>query len=64
VIYVLVGLAGGAFPTGTFSNTLKFVVKEVDPATGEASEDGNEDEYQIEDIEVNSNLTTNTRSIC
>ncbi|KAG6502410.1 hypothetical protein ZIOFF_042303 [Zingiber officinale] len=37
---------------GKFSNLLKFVVKEVDPATGEAEEEGVEDEYQLEDLEI------------
>ncbi|KAF1899428.1 hypothetical protein Lal_00019556 [Lupinus albus] len=37
---------------GKFSNTLKFIVKEVDPTTGEADDDGVEDEYQLEDLEV------------
>ncbi|CAO3663053.1 unnamed protein product [Rhizopus stolonifer] len=36
----------------TFTNTLKFVVKDCDPTTGEADPEGFEDEYQIEDIEV------------
>ncbi|XP_022972494.1 coatomer subunit gamma [Cucurbita maxima] len=37
---------------GKFSNMLRFIVKEVDPSTGEAEEDGVEDEYQLEDLEV------------
>ncbi|KAJ7967338.1 Coatomer subunit gamma [Quillaja saponaria] len=37
---------------GKLSNTLKFIVKEVDPTTGEAEDDGVEDEYQLEDLEV------------
>ncbi|VFQ68335.1 unnamed protein product [Cuscuta campestris] len=37
---------------GKFSNTLRFIVKEVDPTTGEAEDDGVEDEYQLEDLEV------------
>ncbi|KAE9616521.1 putative coatomer/calthrin adaptor appendage subdomain, coatomer gamma subunit [Lupinus albus] len=37
---------------GKFSNVLKFIVKEVDPTTGEADDDGVEDEYQLEDLEV------------
>ncbi|KAJ6838328.1 coatomer subunit gamma-2 [Iris pallida] len=37
---------------GKFSNILKFIVKEVDPATGEAEDEGVEDEYQLEDFEV------------
>ncbi|KAI3448041.1 hypothetical protein Pfo_004706 [Paulownia fortunei] len=37
---------------GKFSNLLRFTVKEVDPSTGEAEDDGVEDEYQLEDFEV------------
>ncbi|CAN1255700.1 Coatomer subunit gamma [Linum perenne] len=37
---------------GKFSNTLRFIVKEVDPSTGEADEDGVDDEYQLEELEV------------
>ncbi|KAJ2312567.1 coatomer subunit gamma, partial [Coemansia sp. RSA 2611] len=38
------------FPTATFACTLRFVVKECDPATGEPEEDdeGFEDEYSLE----------------
>ncbi|KAL1215745.1 Coatomer subunit gamma [Cardamine amara subsp. amara] len=42
----------GVPAVGKFSNTLTFVVKEVDPNTGEAEDDGVEDEYQLEDLEV------------
>jgi coatomer protein complex subunit gamma len=42
----------GACSLGKFSNTLTFYVKEVDPSTGEADEEGYEDEYQLEDLEV------------
>lgn len=42
----------GALALGKFSCVLKFRVKEVDPTTGEAEEDGYEDEYQLEDMEV------------
>ncbi|KAG0575329.1 hypothetical protein KC19_VG337300 [Ceratodon purpureus] len=42
----------GACSLGKFSNTLRFYVKEVDPSTGDADEDGYEDEYQLEDSEV------------
>uniref|UniRef100_A0A6N2L5M2 Coatomer subunit gamma n=1 Tax=Salix viminalis TaxID=40686 RepID=A0A6N2L5M2_SALVM len=42
----------GITAVGKFSNTLRFIVKEVDPSTGEAEEDGVEDEYQLEDLEV------------
>ncbi|KAI9281944.1 adaptin N terminal region-domain-containing protein [Sporodiniella umbellata] len=36
----------------TFTNTLKFEIKDCDPTTGEADPEGFEDEYQVEDIEV------------
>ncbi|KAJ6365116.1 hypothetical protein OIU76_029979 [Salix suchowensis] len=42
----------GITAVGKFSNMLRFIVKEVDPSTGEAEEDGVEDEYQLEDLEV------------
>ncbi|CAH9124383.1 unnamed protein product [Cuscuta epithymum] len=42
----------GVPAVGKFSNTLRFLVKEVDPSTGEAEEDGVEDEYQLEDLEI------------
>lgn len=38
--------------TGTFSCTLKFLVKDCDPNTGEADEEGYDDEYVLEDVEV------------
>jgi coatomer subunit gamma len=38
---------------GRFGCTLKFRVKEIDPSTGEAEEDGYEDEYQLEDVIAN-----------
>lgn len=38
--------------TGKFSNVLKFTIKEVDTSSGEVDEDGVEDEYQIEDLEI------------
>ncbi|KAG1649945.1 Coatomer subunit gamma-2 [Nymphon striatum] len=38
---------------GTFTNSLKYIVKDCDPATGEPDNDeGYEDEYVLEDIEV------------
>nr|CAG8477160.1 7989_t:CDS:10 [Entrophospora candida] len=40
------------YPLASFSNTLKFLVKECDPTTGESQEQGIEDEYLVEDIEV------------
>ena len=40
------------YTTGSFTNALKFVSKEVDPASGEPEEDGYEDEYALEEIEL------------
>ncbi|CAN6451140.1 unnamed protein product [Victoria cruziana] len=37
---------------GKFSNMLKFIYREVDTASGEPGEEGIEDEYQLEDLEV------------
>ncbi|GAB5592979.1 coatomer subunit gamma [Umbelopsis nana] len=45
-------LAADDYPIATFTNTLKFVVKDCDPTTGEPDEEGYEDEYQVEDIDV------------
>ncbi|EYU37789.1 hypothetical protein ABFS83_02G023800 [Erythranthe nasuta] len=42
----------GVPTVGKFSNVLRFTVKEVDTSTGEADDDGVEDEYQLEDFEV------------
>uniref|UniRef100_A0A0C9S951 Coatomer subunit gamma n=2 Tax=Spermatophyta TaxID=58024 RepID=A0A0C9S951_9CONI len=42
----------GACSTGKFSNMLKFIVKEVDTVTGDVEDEGVEDEYQLEDLEV------------
>ncbi|GAA5880472.1 hypothetical protein JCM1840_003548 [Sporobolomyces johnsonii] len=41
-----------AFATGSFTNTLKFVSKEVDPESGEPEDEGYDDEYQIEELEL------------
>ncbi|GJN09951.1 hypothetical protein PR202_ga28007 [Eleusine coracana subsp. coracana] len=42
----------GVLATGKFSNVLRFIVKEVDPSSGEVEDDGVEDEYQLEDLEI------------
>ncbi|GER50371.1 coatomer subunit gamma [Striga asiatica] len=42
----------GVPAVGKFSNVLRFTIKEVDPSTGEAEDDGVEDEYQLEDFEI------------
>ncbi|KAA1467767.1 coatomer subunit gamma [Dentipellis sp. KUC8613] len=40
------------FPLASFQCILKFISKEVDPSTGEPEEEGYEDEYQLEDVEL------------
>ena len=40
------------FVTTSFTNTLKFTIKEIDPTTNEPEESGYEDEYQVEDLDL------------
>lgn len=40
------------YATATFTNVLKFTSKEIDPSTGEPEDQGFEDEYQVEDLEL------------
>jgi coatomer protein complex subunit gamma len=42
-----------AFVSSTFTNILKFTSKEIDPSTGEPEESGYDDEYQVEDLDLN-----------
>jgi len=39
-------------PVGAMNCTLKFIVKDVDETTGEPDEDGYEDEYEVEPVEI------------
>lgn len=52
--YVVLARGGedgvGTLTSGRFGCLLRFRVKEIDPSTGEAEEDGFEDEYQLEDV--------------
>jgi len=41
------------YTLASFQCTLKFISKELDPSTGEPEEDGYEDEYQLEEVELN-----------
>jgi coatomer protein complex subunit gamma len=45
--YTLLERPGGALAAGKLAATLRFTVKEIDPASGEAEEEGYEDEYQV-----------------
>ena len=38
--------------TASFQCVLKFISKELDPSTGEPEEEGYEDEYQLEEVEL------------
>ena len=40
------------YVVASFQCALKFVSKELDPSTGEPEEDGYEDEYQLEEVEL------------
>ncbi|KAI9485580.1 MAG: adaptin N terminal region-domain-containing protein [Benjaminiella poitrasii] len=51
-IYVAYERQEDEFPAVAFINTLKFIIKDCDPTTGEPDEEGFEDEYQVEDIEL------------
>lgn len=53
-VYVAFKKPGGehSFPITTFTNILKFTSKEIDPTTGEPEENGYDDEYEIEALEL------------
>lgn len=40
------------YALASFQCTLKFISKELDPSTGEPEEEGYEDEYQLEEVEL------------
>ena len=48
--YVVLQRIGGGPSVASIPCTLKFKVKEIDPSTGEAEEEGFDDEYQLEDL--------------
>lgn len=50
--YVSIGRVEGEYPSGELGCTLKFSVKDVDPATGEADEEGYEDEYGLDSVAI------------
>ncbi|KAL3474178.1 adaptin N terminal region-domain-containing protein [Aspergillus californicus] len=54
VVYVTFKKLEGeqSVPVVSFTNSLKFTSKEIDPTTGEAEESGYEDEYQVNDLEL------------
>lgn len=40
------------YAVGAFACTLKFISKEVDPASGQPEEEGYDDEYQVEELDL------------
>ncbi|KAI1851911.1 hypothetical protein JX266_002764 [Neoarthrinium moseri] len=42
----------GSMPTSSFTNVLKFTVKEIDPSTNEPEDTGYDDEYEIGDLDL------------
>nr|EAQ70953.1 hypothetical protein MGCH7_ch7g360 [Pyricularia oryzae 70-15] len=42
----------GSMPISTFSNSLKFTTKEIDPTTNEPEDEGYEDEYEVAEFDV------------
>ncbi|KKY24752.1 putative coatomer subunit [Phaeomoniella chlamydospora] len=53
-VYVAFKKLGGeaSFPVTSFTNVLRFTSKEIDPHSGEPDDNGYEDEYQVEDLEL------------
>ncbi|KAJ1568149.1 hypothetical protein HK405_003486 [Cladochytrium tenue] len=51
-VYVVYKRPNGITPSACFSNILRFTLKEIDPSTGEPGEDGIEDDYPLEDLDV------------
>ncbi|TPX31608.1 hypothetical protein SmJEL517_g05105 [Synchytrium microbalum] len=52
IIYAVYSRPGGICPLATFTNTMKFIVKDCDPNSGEPDEEGYEDEYQLETVDL------------
>lgn len=53
--FVVLQRPEGSFATGIFACTLRFTIKEIDPSTGEAEEEGFQDEYRLEDLVMDAN---------
>ncbi|WPH00956.1 Hypothetical protein R9X50_00379000 [Acrodontium crateriforme] len=51
-VYVSFARPADQLIAASFTNVLKFSLKEIDPSTGEPEESGYEDEYQVEDLEL------------
>lgn len=53
-----------SYAAGSFACTLRFVSKEVDPASGEPEEEGYQDEYQVEDCDLGAGDVSDTQRSC
>jgi coatomer protein complex subunit gamma len=42
----------GEYRTGSFLCSMKFISREIDPSTGQPEQEGYEDEYQLEEVEL------------
>ncbi|KAI7139331.1 hypothetical protein KC352_g29966, partial [Hortaea werneckii] len=51
-VYVSFSRPQSSFLAASFTNNLKFSLKEIDPSTGEPEAEGYEDNYQVEDLEL------------
>ncbi|KAE9965670.1 hypothetical protein BLS_007449 [Venturia inaequalis] len=52
VVYVAFKKPEGAFAATTFTNSLKFTSKEIDPTTNEPEESGYDDDYEVEPLDL------------
>lgn len=52
VCFVAMARPEGSYASGPIENELRFEVREVDTATGEVEDEGVEDSYQLDEIEV------------
>ncbi|GAX76799.1 hypothetical protein CEUSTIGMA_g4245.t1 [Chlamydomonas eustigma] len=50
--FTVLSRPSGSVSLGKLANILRFKLKEIDPSTGEAEEEGYDDEYQLEDLEI------------
>lgn len=50
--FVSIERIDGDYPLGGLACTLKFIVKDVDPSTGEPDEEGYEDEYELDELNL------------
>ncbi|XP_067931298.1 coatomer subunit gamma-2-like [Watersipora subatra] len=52
ITYTIVELPPDGAVSGTFTCLLKYLVKDCDPSTGETDDEGYDDEYALEDVDV------------